>query len=586
MSFQRYPTTGNVDGPASATDGHLAVFDGTTGKLIKDGGAAPAGTIGGSTGATDKALLRANGTGGATLQSSTLTVSDTGTLAASSGTLTLTAPTLTTPALGTPASGVATNLTGTAAGLTAGSVTVPAALGSSTATTQAANDNSTKLATTAYVDSALSSFDSKPQVAYASTSALPSNTYANGASGVGATLTGTANGPLIIDSVTILIGQVGSRVLVGGEATAANNGWYTITQQGVVAVSPYILTRAVESDQAAEIGSGYLTSVIAPNGVIAGSANNGKVFISAAAADPFVVGTTNLTFSQVGSTYSAGNGLGLSGTTFSIDTSITADKTTVQTLTNKTLTSPVLTTPNIGVATATSVNKVAITAPATSATLVIADGKTATHNASTTFAGTDGKTLTVSNSLTLAGTDSTVMTFPGTSKTLMATDFSNANALPLANVPAGGSSGQVLSTNGSGTGSWVSTKTVLMGNGVVNTIALSSTAYMALPGFNASSATEGSRQSVIPLAGTIKNFYVVTGNAQPGDGALTITLRKNGVDTAVTITIAAGAASNVFTDLTHSFTVVAGDLLSIKFVNASASASAQIGGYAVEFDTP
>lgn len=36
---------------------------------------------------------------------------------------TLTSPTLTTPALGTPASGVATNLTGTAAGLTAGSAT-------------------------------------------------------------------------------------------------------------------------------------------------------------------------------------------------------------------------------------------------------------------------------------------------------------------------------------------------------------------------------------------------------------------------------------------------------------------------------
>lgn len=41
---------------------------------------------------------------------------------------TLTSPTLTTPALGTPASGVATNLTGTAAGLTAGTVTTNANL--------------------------------------------------------------------------------------------------------------------------------------------------------------------------------------------------------------------------------------------------------------------------------------------------------------------------------------------------------------------------------------------------------------------------------------------------------------------------
>ena len=33
--------TGDVEWPSSATDGHLAVFDGTTGKLIKDGWAVP-----------------------------------------------------------------------------------------------------------------------------------------------------------------------------------------------------------------------------------------------------------------------------------------------------------------------------------------------------------------------------------------------------------------------------------------------------------------------------------------------------------------------------------------------------------------
>jgi hypothetical protein len=37
--------TGDVVGPASAVDGHIAVFDGTTGKLIKDGGALPTGTV-------------------------------------------------------------------------------------------------------------------------------------------------------------------------------------------------------------------------------------------------------------------------------------------------------------------------------------------------------------------------------------------------------------------------------------------------------------------------------------------------------------------------------------------------------------
>lgn len=195
----------------------------------------------------------------------------------------------------------------------------------------------TQKATKTYVDAATASFDGKASVAYGSTTALPSNTYANGSSGVGATLTGTANGPLVIDSVTLVIGAVGQRILVAGEATQANDGWYTVTQIGTVAVSPYILTRATDSDQAAEIGAGYLTSIIAPNSLTPGTSNNGKAFISVAA-DPFTVGTTALTFSQVGSTYSAGTGLGLSGSMFSIDTATTVDKTTAQSLTNKTFT--------------------------------------------------------------------------------------------------------------------------------------------------------------------------------------------------------------------------------------------------------
>jgi hypothetical protein len=64
--------------------------------------------------------------------------------------------------------------------------------------------------------------------------------------------------------------------------------------------------------------------------------------------------------------------------------------------------SPTLVTPVLGVASATSINKVALTAPATGSTLTIADSKT----------------LTASNSLTLAGTDSTTMTFPASSTTV------------------------------------------------------------------------------------------------------------------------------------------------------------------------
>jgi len=77
-------------------------------------------------------------------------------------------------------------------------------------------------------------------------------------------------------------------------------------------------------------------------------------------------------------------------------------------------TSCAMTTPNIGAATATSVNKVAITAPGTSATITIANAKTLTVNNSLTFSGTDGTTITTpSTSATMARTDAG-QTFTGT----------------------------------------------------------------------------------------------------------------------------------------------------------------------------
>jgi hypothetical protein len=64
-------------------------------------------------------------------------------------------------------------------------------------------------------------------------------------------------------------------------------------------------------------------------------------------------------------------------------------------------TSPTLVTPILGVAAATSINKVALTAPATGSTITIADGKTLTCSNTLNLAGTDGETLTVNDSITL-----------------------------------------------------------------------------------------------------------------------------------------------------------------------------------------
>jgi len=69
--------------------------------------------------------------------------------------------------------------------------------------------------------------------------------------------------------------------------------------------------------------------------------------------------------------------------------------------------SPSFTTPSLGVATATSINDLAITDPGTGATLTIADGKTLTASASLTLAGTDAQTLTFQSTGTVVNRDST-----------------------------------------------------------------------------------------------------------------------------------------------------------------------------------
>lgn len=63
--------------------------------------------------------------------------------------------------------------------------------------------------------------------------------------------------------------------------------------------------------------------------------------------------------------------------------------------------SPTLTTPALGVATATSINKVALTAPATGSTIAVADGKTLTASNTITLTATDGSTLAIGTGGTL-----------------------------------------------------------------------------------------------------------------------------------------------------------------------------------------
>jgi hypothetical protein len=248
------------------------------------------------------------------------------------------------------ASGGVSSIAGTANQITASSSTgavtlsLPSAVTfPGTVTLNADPANPLEAATKQYVDEVAEGLKVKPAVQIATTSNL-SATYSNGSSGVGATLTGTSNGAFpTIDGVTLTSTTPGSNgVLVKNQSNPAENGRYNLTTLGDSG-APWVLTRCSLCDQSSEIPGMY---VFVKDGTL-GEGTGWVAIVSNPAT--FVIGTDAINFTQFSGagTYTAGNGLTLTGTSFSINTAVTVDINTAQTLTNKTLTSPVLTTPSI-----------------------------------------------------------------------------------------------------------------------------------------------------------------------------------------------------------------------------------------------
>ena len=98
------------------------------------------------------------------------------------------------------------------------------------------------------------------------------------------------------------------------------------------------------------------------------------------------------------------------------------------------------------------------------------------------------------------------------------------------------------------------------------------TRFFAFLGLTANTA-ENQRQIPVPYAVTFKNFFCFfgVGASQPASGSLVLTIRKNGVDTAITITIPAGSSIGTYSDTTNSESFAAGDLISVKAVNNAIS---------------
>src|SRR3990167_3383309 len=93
-------------------------------------------------------------------------------------------------------------------------------------------------------------------------------------------------------------------------------------------------------------------------------------------------------------------------------------------------------------------------------------------------------------------------------------------------------------------------------------LATSGTEYLPARGGIDPDTTESTKQTLISEAGTVKTFYVELRTAPGAVTTRTFTLRKNGSNQSLTVTIS--GTDTTGSDLSNSFTVVAGDRLTIS----------------------
>lgn len=186
-------------------------------------------------------------------------------------------------------------------------------------------------ATKSYVDNVTAGINFHEEVHAATTANLNAN-YNNGTDGVGATLTNNGTqAAIVIDGHSLALNE---RVLVKNQTDAKQNGLYKVTTVGSGSTN-WVLTRAEDADNSPAGELAYGDFVFVENGTI----NAGFGFILSTSGT-ITIGTTAINYITFNAAQAINAGNGLSEPTpgtLSIDTAITADLSTAQTLTNKTI---------------------------------------------------------------------------------------------------------------------------------------------------------------------------------------------------------------------------------------------------------
>lgn len=126
--------------------------------------------------------------------------------------------------------------------------------------------------------------------------------------------------------------------------------------------------------------------------------------------------------------------------------------------------------------------------------------------------------------------------------------------------------------SGSGTTGWIGVGGALLVFGTGDTTTVATAVFLA-PGYvTTAPATEVQLASTRP--GTVRNLYIQASVAGVDAATDTYTVRKNGVDTALTTTLG-NTATGQASDLIHSFTVATGDLVSVSVTKTAVVTSGQ-----------